>query len=618
MLVTKKRVGDGQPIEFKGGPLQKRSTEVFENPELGPRFLPMRSGGGGQVRPMSEAARKRFETEDEALAARMRTRLGKKNGDDISLKDAKYMVNALRRAPAIGERTIRLLFSMLEHANLEDPSLWDDMFQAVAKKCPNLDEILPPERIVTVLHELADKLDKYKKLNDEGVQKILALGMTRGVPNIRTRRALEAIRRLHPLTKSADKLMKTRLAETPIAPAKPWTIFVYMASENNLESYAINDINDMEKHFAKIAPFANVVVLADGGIVNDEDKTLGPQPANNWSSKSRLILIEDADGQGQVMSRTIPVPHDSPLGELLQKGKGELNLANPDTLRRSIDFVQAGIPSDHMFFSVWSHGLAWKGVAEDTGNGSKDLLRPDELIRALSDLENPPDVMGFDACLMANSGVSALLHDLGAKYLIGSEELLDAEGWGYHRVFDGLAKAHEAAGELTPENLAHTLVDAAHGTTLSAVKLDAAPKIWAGLDKLGTALLAAGGRENEEIQSVLEGLPRYGSYGVDASEEDQALGDEDVVDVIHMCKVLEEKFPDSDISKAAAKLREVTDGATHHKNMPSESYPGIEDYSYGLTTYLPRKGEDFNTRYLGAGAVWKDDAPNWIELIKQK
>lgn len=592
---------------------------MLENQGMGPRYLLHPHGARDTGGKLPAAARAKLASEDVALAGRLRKRLSKKNGDDVSDENASYMVNALRRAPAIGENTVRLLFSMLEHAKLENPERWAEMFDAVRKKCPNLDEILPPERVVTVVHELADKLDRHKKLDDEAVMKLLALGTVRGIPNIRTRRALEAIRRVHPMTQSADKLMKTRLADIPIAPKKPWTIFIYMASENNLESYAVNDIEDMEKTFAKIAPFANVVVLADGGVVNDEDKSLGPQPANNWSSKSRLILIEEAEKNGQVMSRTIPVPYDSPLGELMSKGKGELNLASPDTLTAAYDFVHKGIPSDKTFFSVWSHGLAWKGIAEDTGGGAKDMLRPHELLHAFGQAERVPDVMGFDACLMSNSGVTALLDELGVEYLVGSEELLDAEGWGYHRVFDAFADAHKAGGDkLTPEALAHSIVDKAHGTTLSAVRVGAASKIWGGLDKLGEALMAAGGRNNPEIQELVETLPRYGSYGVDASEEDQALGDEEVVDVIHMCKELQAKFPNSDIATAAARLEEITDGATHHKNMPSPSYPGIEDYSYGLTTYLPRKSDAFATHYLGRGAVWKDQAPTWINFLKQK
>ncbi|MEQ8977461.1 MAG: clostripain-related cysteine peptidase [Deltaproteobacteria bacterium] len=602
------------PNRFQTAPVL--AAPEFQNAQLGPRFLPT-----APVASKRSAAQLRAwsASEDLALSSRLRKRLNKKRGDDISTEDAQYLVNALRRAPAIGETTVRLLLSMLEHANLEDPSLWSDMFVAVAKKAPDLDTLLPPERIVTVIHELAEKLGKHKKLNDEAVEKLLAFGTLRGVPNIRTRRALEAVRRLHPMTQSAAKTMKTRLDAIPFAPPKPWTFFIYMASENNLEPYAVDDLVDMQQTFEKIAPFANVVVLADGGVVNDEDKTLGPQPANNWSQKTRLLLIEPSEMEGHVMSRAIPVPVDTPLGELMQQNKGDLNLGSPDTLRKSIDFVQKGIPSDHMFFSVWSHGLAWKGIAEDenAGRGS-DMLRPHELIDALGDLEHPPAVMGFDACLMANSGVSALLEELGSEYMIGSQELLDAEGWGYHRVFEGLAKAEKKAGKLTPEALAHTIVDVAHGTTLSAMKLSESTKVWAGLDKLGEALNAIGGRSNPEVQQILESLPRYGSYGVDASEEDKAQGDEDVVDVIHMCKQLEAAFPRSDIAKAAKKLRETTADATHFKNMPSKSYPGIENYSHGLTTYLPRTGDVFKSHYLGKGAVWKHRAPSWIALLKQK
>lgn len=585
---------------------------------MAPRYLPARDADGANLVCFRVDAK--AEAEDAALVQRLRKRLGKEKGDEISDADARYLVNALRRAPAIGARTVQLLLHLAQLATLERPERWQEIFDTLKKKC-DLDAHLPPEKIVTALHRIADNLSKYRKLDADAVAKLLALGTVRGVPTIPVRRALESVRRLHPMTVEASKTFASRLSELPFAEPKPWTFLFYVASENNLEPYAVEDINDMERAFGEIAKFANVVVLADGGVVSKEDEDLGPAPERNWSGKSRLLLISEDSGPGDeaIVSRSIPVPEDTDLGALLKKGKGELNLGKGETLKAVVDFVQEGIPSDHMFFSVWSHGLAWKGVAEDDQRGGKDLIRPHEMVAALSDLKQPIDVMGFDACLMANSGVGFLLSSLGVKYMIGSEELLDATGWGYANVFRGFAEAAGADGELSPERLAHTLVDVANGTTLSAVRLDDAEAIWSKLDGLGEALLAEGGRTNEKIQTLLEELPRYGSFGVDASEEEKALGDENVVDVIHLCNRLEETFgADSDIGKAAVALRETTADATHYKNQPSESYPGIEDRSYGLTTYLPRTGDEFAKNYLGRGAVWRDAAPKWIELLKQK
>lgn len=590
------------------------------NPGLGPRYLLKGEGAEKGAKLVCFRVDAKAEAEDVALVGRLRARLGKEKGDQLSDADARYLVNALRRAPSIGARTVELLLHLAELATLEKPERWQEIFDTLKKKC-DLDAHLPPEKVVTALHRIADSLSMYRKLDSDAVTKLLALGTVRGIPTIPERRALETVRRLHPMTVEASKTFATRLRDIPLAEPKPWTFLFYMASENDLEPFAIKDVNDMERAFGDIAKIANVVVLADGGVVSKEDEDLGPAPERNWSGKSRLLLIseDEGPGDGAIVSRTIPVPEDTDLGALLKKGRGELNLGKGETLKAVVDFVQNGVPSDHFFFSVWSHGLAWKGIAEDNERGRSDLIRPHEMAEALSDLKQPIDVMGFDACLMANSGVAMLLSKLGVKYMIGSEELLDATGWGYEKVFRGFADRTEGDGKLTPESLAHTLVDVASGTTLSAVRLDDAGAIWSKLDALGEALLAAGGRANEEIQTLIAELPRYGSFGVDASEEDQALGDENVVDVIYLCKRLEETFgADSDIGKAATALRETTEAATHYKNEASESYPGIEDRSYGLTTYLPRTGEEFATHYLGRGAVWKDAAPKWIELLKQK
>jgi len=615
-----------QPTETTEGPKARgQRPPAFENARLGPRHLPEKVPGttnatNGTVPGTSiarfRAAQKHLHA-DASLVAKLRKRLTKDKGTEIGEADAQYLVRTLKRADVIGERTLELLFHLLEHAQLPDPKLWSDVFDAVAAKA-DLPTSLPVDRVVAKVHELADALSEHQPLGEVEVTKLLALGTVRGIPSIRTRRALESVRKLRPMTKAAARLFATELSSIPLAPPKPWTFFVYMSSENNLEPWAVDDLNAMERTFAKIAPFANVVVLADGGVLCENDEDLGPAPAKNWVSSTRMLLIEpdEGPGDGAVISETVPVPEDTPLGALLSKHKGELNLGEADTLAAAVDFVQERLPSDHFFMNVWSHGLAWKGAAEDAQNGEddSDMLAAKDIQQGLAKPRRKIDVMGFDACLMANSGVSLLLSKLGVDHLIGSEELLDATGWGYDNVFNGLAETFAKAEQLSPAALARTVVDVANATTISTVDLKGAERIWDKLDGLGAALLEAGGRTNPALQQIIEALPRYGSYGVDA-EPDQA-GDEDVVDIVHMCKTLEAGFG-GEIAKAAKDLREATLAVTHHKNMASESYPGIEDRSYGLTTYLPRAGADFDPKYVGDGAVWKDAAPKWLALLAQ-
>ncbi len=598
---------------------KKRAGGSKQNPGMASRHLPAGTPAKGNA--VSFRAQQKAEAADVALAAKLRKRLGKEKGEQISAKDARYLLNQLKRADSIGAKTTQLLLHLLEHATLEEPQTWRAIFKAIQGRDDILENSLTPPKLASSLHALAGKFSSYKKLGAEEVQKLLALGTLRGIPKIEVRRALESIRRLHPSTQAADKLFATELAKIPIAPPKPWTFMIYMASENNLESYAVGDLNAMEQTFAKIAEFANVIVVADGGVVSEEDESTGPAPEVNWSSKTRLLLIEPDDGpkDGAVISKEIPVPHDSPLGELMAKGKGELNMGSGKTLEATVDFVQAAAQSDNFFLNFWSHGLAWKGIGEDTGHYGGDMLRPHELASALGGLERPIDVVGFDACLMANSGMGFLLSELGVQHMVGSQELLDATGWGYDKVFNAFAEAFEKSGELTPQALSDTIVDAASATTISSMRLDSAPKLWGGLDKLGEALMAEGGRNNAQIQGIIEALPRYGTFGVDASEEDKARGDEELVDVILLCQQLESEFGGtSDIGKAAKALRELTEGATHFKNEPSESYPDIENRSFGLTTYLPKTAEAFDSQYIGKGAIWKTAAPTWIKLLKQK
>lgn len=559
---------------------------------------------------------------DVELVNRLRKHLAKAPGEVLSGPQVAYLVKNLKAAPAVGEKTVQLLLHLLEHARAAEPSDWRKIFGALAKHADSLRALLDPERTVSVLHNLAGKLGSFGKIGIEDANKLLALGLVQAIPDLDVRRALEDVRRFYPITKSANELMGATLRATPVAPKRPWTFFIYMASENNLEPYGRKDVNDMERAIAQLAKLANVVVLTDGGMVSKEDPDVGPVPAEAWPSRTRLLLIEPDDGpaDGAIVSREIPIPHDSALGQLFADGQGELNLGAGPTLKASLDFVMDGLPSDNFFLSVWSHGLAWKGAGEDTSTVKDgDLLRPAELQSALSNPKRPIDVMGFDACLMANSGVGLLLAELGVGYLIGSQELLDATGWGYKKVFEALAEAGAKAGMLSPQTLAHTLVDTASGTTLSAVRLADAGAIWDRIEDLGKALLAKGGRQNEALQEIIEGLPRYGTNGIDPESDSKEPIDDDegLVDVVHLCRTLTQHYgAGSAIGQAAAALEKQTQAATRFKNEPSEYYPGIEDRSHGLTLYLPKHASDFEPKYVSSVSPWKDRAPSWVKLIR--
>lgn len=580
---------------------------------------PTKSGGVALFQAKQTSAQADLE-----LATKLRKYLSKAPGDVISGPQAAYLVKNLKSAPQVGEETVQLLLHLLEHARAADPSDWRKIFGALSKHADALRSILDVERTVSVLHGLAGKLGAYGKIGVEDANKLLALGLLQKIPDLDVRRALEDVRRFYPITKTASELMGATLRATPIAEARPWTFFIYMASENNLEPYALKDVNDMERAIRKLSKLANVVVLTDGGLVSKEDPDVGPVPAKAWPSRTRLLLIEPDDGpsDGAIVSREIPIPHDSPLGQLFGEGKGELNLGAGPTLKHSLDFVMDGLQSDNFFLSVWSHGLAWKGAGEDTSTVKDgDLLRPAELQFALSNPKRPIDVMGFDACLMANSGISLLLSQLGVGHLIGSQELLDATGWGYQKVFEALADAGAKAGMLSPKTLAHTLVDTASGTTLSAVDLANAGAIWDRIEDLGKALLAQGGRKDAKLRKLVEGLPRYGTNGIDpeSSSKEPVDEDEGLVDVVHTCRALQAAYGmGSDIGKAAAALEKQVQAATRYKNEPSEYYPGIEDRSHGLTLYLPKKASDFEPQYVSESAPWKDRAPSWVKLIRGK
>ncbi len=197
----------------------------------------------------------------------------------------------------------------------------------------------------------------------------------------------------------------------------PWTVFVYLVADNDLEPFALADLLEM----------ADVGSSADLRIVVQVDRSSdytsqGVLNLGNWTSTKRLLVEKG---------------HFTELADL-----GELNMADPATLR---DFIAWGFqtyPADRTALVLWDHGggsLQGFGVDEQAQaimglpgiqQGVADGLRQAGRARF--------DLIGFDACLMASFEVAEALKS-SASYLVASEETEPGHGWDY-RAFAGVTR----------------------------------------------------------------------------------------------------------------------------------------------------------------------------------
>ncbi len=202
-----------------------------------------------------------------------------------------------------------------------------------------------------------------------------------------------------------------------------WNFLVYMAADNNLERFAIQDINEME--LIGSTDKVNVLVLVDR--IQGFDKTNG-----DWTGTRLYRIRKDSHGSSEIVSDII-------------KDYGELDMTNPQTLTMFLDFCNQNFPAKRTMLTLWSHGTGvfprniltsgqsrGFGVDYTTGVTAWDMLFCDEISKAIkeSTLVDKIDIINFDACLMQMIEVAWELSEV-AKMMVGSQTTVPGGGNDY-------------------------------------------------------------------------------------------------------------------------------------------------------------------------------------------
>lgn len=198
------------------------------------------------------------------------------------------------------------------------------------------------------------------------------------------------------------------------APAeKEWTVLVYMDADNNLESEAIKDFNEMEAIGS--TDQVNIVVQMDR--INGYDATNG-----DWTGCKRFYVQHDI----------LPIVMNSKEVQDL----GEADMGDGETLN---DFIWWGVlnyPANHYALILWDHGSGMDGVCYDDTNGSYlDIweITFKNSFKTVNTKEYKIDIIGFDACMMQQVEVVYALKGL-CDYVVASQDLEMGTGWPYDKM----------------------------------------------------------------------------------------------------------------------------------------------------------------------------------------
>lgn len=341
----------------------------------------------------------------------------------------------------------------------------------------------------------------------------------------------------------------------PIDKTVEWTVMVYLAADNDLESAGIKDINEME--MVGSTSEINIVVQADripGYDISNSD----------WTNTRRYYITQDFD----------PFQINSQFNDL-----GELNMGDPQTLVDFANWAAINYPAKKYLLVIWNHGGGFrslnlaKDIAWDDTNGGDKITMP-ELEYALSmisaQIGKNIDIVGMDACLMAMTEVAYQIKDY-ADILVTSEESEPEGGWPYDTILSQLT----SNPSLTSTQLATNIVDDyifAYPTTYvtqSAIDLSYMDTLAGQLSNLALAIRS-------------DSLTPKSKY-ILASVSSQHYGDYDFIDLYDFCNKILIYSNNPEVKNIALSIQQTLNSA-----VIKSGYSGVGvSRSRGLSIYFP-------------------------------
>jgi M6 family metalloprotease-like protein len=353
----------------------------------------------------------------------------------------------------------------------------------------------------------------------------------------------------------------------PAPPGASWTFMVYVDADNNLESFGIDDLNEME--MAGSTSEVNIIALIDRAPGYDSSN-------GDWTTTRIYHVLRDSDQYG--------------INSQLLADLGEVNMGDPEELVWFTENIMNAYPANHYALVLWDHGSGWKilaavmptkGVCYDDTNG--DYLTISELQWTLNTILGHTgikiDLMGFDACLMQMIEVGYQIRD-GASIMVGSEETEPGPGWPYDTVLTSLTQNPTMTrSELSAEIVTRYVQSYYGGVTLSSLDLAQISILANATDSFAQALESA--------------FPQYKSQISIARTAAHEYTDAEYVDLYHFTYLIKNAIADPGIQNSAGQVLTAI-GNT----VIAEAHSFNQVDSHGVSIYFPETESGYFSSYL--------------------
>lgn len=359
-----------------------------------------------------------------------------------------------------------------------------------------------------------------------------------------------------------------------------WTVMVFINGDNNLEEWALADVNEMEEVGSDNA--VNIVVQVD--------RSKGYTSADGDWTGARRYLVEQDDAKKTIGS---PVVEDL----------GEVDSGLPETVTDFVQWAVSTYPADHYALILWDHGDNWsfapqdsgtKGISYDYDSGHNLSVAHGDLTTVMSAataaIGRPLDLAGADACTMESWEIAHTVAPYTGVW-VGSQDYEAEAGWPYDAwLGDLVANPDMTAAELGASAALrfHEIPD----STMTAIDTSYVSALDGALDDLAQAMIDSG-----EAPSVFPNVAK-GSQGFDGGMSQ----DHDLMDLTNKLDAATDSF-----TTETAAVRSVLTSMV----LANYTMGGHVANAQGLTIYSPTH-PPISTLYTGA--AWSAES-KWDDLL---
>lgn len=361
-------------------------------------------------------------------------------------------------------------------------------------------------------------------------------------------------------------------------PLANWTVIVYLGADNNLESFAIDDINEME-------------------TVGSNDDV-------------KVIALFDRPGENTAVYEITQDSTDSIASEVKKDYGDNKNSGSPETLKDFISWTTQNYPAQHYNLVMWNHSTAshpTNSIVYDDTSG--DHLTITELKNALSDAGAHFDVLGFDAGMMGTVEASYQLKDYG-DYIVSSEEEVPEDGLPYDTILTDLVSNPTMSGEAMAETVVTQYGNYYQPQTLptmAAVDTSSLSNLTTAVDTFSQKLIDSLSTSRADIETVRDDVEWYTSD----SDPDVAHLHNIFIDLYHFAELVKQNISDADVVDSADSVMDNL-----NNSVIFNWYGGDHPNSHGMTVYFTKQDDPDRTYDSSYETLDFSARTQWNEFLK--